>query len=157
MVAARGVLEYEVASGAATGEPLTLRIETRTDAIVAGHSAVRFALAAGVSRRAAGAFGIAASELATNIVRHAGGRDGWIELRAEPGALVLVATDRGPGDPAVVRACLAAEHTAAATAGPFMRDAGLGCGVAAVGRLMTDVRVEGRAGGGLRIVARCAR
>ncbi len=66
---------------------------------------------------------LVASELATNLVRHAGG--GWMLIRAlTPSTIELIAVDGGPG----------IDDLAGALAGRVSEPKGLGCGLRAVRR-----------------------
>lgn len=95
---------------------------------------------------------IAVSEAATNIQKFA--HRGRITLTREPYAISFVAEDDGPGfDPVEVE-----ERIAAVPPGMILapRDGmrGLGSGLAAIRRLMGDLRVERRTEGGARVMAR---
>jgi anti-sigma regulatory factor (Ser/Thr protein kinase) len=86
---------------------------------------------------------LVATELAANIVHHAGA-DGWVLIRPFPPArLELIAVDRGPGiaDPA------------AAVAGCSPRPKGLGCGLAAVRRASSHFDLYSQAGRGTTVLA----
>lgn len=85
---------------------------------------------------------LVATELATNLVQHAGG--GWILTRPlPPGSLELIAVDSGPGiaDPA------------AAVAGRGGAPKGLGCGLAAVRRASSLFDLHSQAGSGTTVLA----
>lgn len=105
------------------------------DRIAHGVAVVKFALCMGFNAQASWEIGIAAQELVSNVIRHAGG--GRLELRANGRALELVATDRGPGIP---QAVLAAKSE-------WPR------GLGAVHRLMHEIEIES-AGAGTRVCAR---
>jgi serine/threonine-protein kinase RsbT len=124
-----------------------LPARTTVDATVAGTVAAGVARAAGLDRRVGTEIGISASELASNIVRHAYGR-GYLDVVVCASGVELVASDEGPGDVERVRRALARGR---ASLRPGM--VGLGGGVAAVGRLMDEVSVTDRVGGGLEVRA----
>jgi anti-sigma regulatory factor (Ser/Thr protein kinase) len=71
-----------------------VRLEDRAGIAV---SAFKFARRMGFDQRACWEIGIAVQELASNIVRHAGG--GHVELHAGAGVLEVIAIDAGPGIP----------------------------------------------------------
>ena len=73
---------------------------------------------------------LVATELATNLLRHAVA-GGYLLVRALPGGVELIAVDRGPGLPAPVLDSLAA---GAHPAPPVLRGGGLGVGLATVQR-----------------------
>ncbi len=75
--------------------PSVLRVTASVDALTCASVARRIAAEAGFSREAAAEIGTCASELATNLVRHASG--GTLEVVSREAELVLRATDRGPG------------------------------------------------------------
>jgi anti-sigma regulatory factor (Ser/Thr protein kinase) len=104
------------------------RIEAEEDVGVL-RRAVR-AQAVGLPGLAEGEAELVATELATNILRHAGG--GYVLTRAGVGGVEMIAVDRGPGLPMAVREVLAAPRIApsATVAGR----AGLGVGLASVRR-----------------------
>jgi serine/threonine-protein kinase RsbT len=125
-------------------------VRVAEDAAAASALARRAAAALGLSPRACSEVAIAVSELASNQVRHAGG--GVIALYADGDALVVEALDRGPGIPDVTAAML--DNASGGRPRPCgeLPRGGLGCGLGAVARLMDELRLEGREGGGL-----CAR
>jgi anti-sigma regulatory factor (Ser/Thr protein kinase) len=85
---------------------------------------------------------LVATELATNLVRHAGG--GWLLVRAlTPSALELIAVDAGPGVP----------DLDGALAGEVADPAGLGCGLRAVRRGSARFDARTRPGGGTVILS----
>lgn len=104
------------------------RVETEED-VGALRRAVR-AQAAGLPELADGDADLVAVELATNILRHAGG--GYVLTRIGIGGVELVAVDRGPGLPPAARETLAAPHRAAPQLSPPAgtgRGPGLGPGL----------------------------
>lgn len=116
---------------------LLLPASTPVDAVVAASAARRFALSAGLDRRSSTEFAIVVSELATNIVRHAGGR-GTVELHADANHVEVRSRDQGPSPGGASQA----------------HRAGLGCGLGAVRRLSDEVVVTKRDDGGLEVIAR---
>ena len=132
------------------------------DALWCSLESRRYATELGFDRRASDEIGLAVRELATNAVVHGGG--GSLTLRALTSAradgcaagIEIVAEDRGPGiaDPAqamrdgVSRGrCVAGEQFDPA------RES-LGVGLGAVARLMDELELRGRDGGGLVATAR---
>ena len=108
------------------------RVEAEEDVGVL-RRAVR-AQAEGLPGLGAGDAELVAVELATNILRHAGG--GHVLTRIGVDGVELVAVDRGPGLAPAVREALAAPRidAVAAVAGGSRRGGGLGVGLAAVRR-----------------------
>lgn len=95
---------------------------------------------------------IAVSEAATNIQKFA--HRGRITLTREPDAICFVAEDDGPGfDASEVEERIAALPPGT-TLLPREGNRGLGSGLAAIRRLMGELRVERRAEGGARVMAR---
>jgi serine/threonine-protein kinase RsbT len=131
-------------------------VELETDRFWAAGEAERFALELGLGPEASARFALCVAELCSNAVRHAG--QGRIELFApsEPRAGVGVRVeDRGPG---------IAEFEEASRDGfsqgrlltpemPPSERRSLGVGLGAVRRLMSEVRVWRREGGGAVIEA----
>ncbi|WP_329192615.1 MULTISPECIES: SpoIIE family protein phosphatase [unclassified Streptomyces] len=89
---------------------------------------------------------VVASELASNIDKHA--RDGVLYVQPLPlgGGLEVVAADRGPGIAEVAR-CLADGYTTTGT---------LGAGLGAVGRIATELAITSRTDTGTVVCARLA-
>lgn len=103
---------------------------------------------AGASRKAAYEIGTSVAELASNAVKHGGG--GHVEIGIETKtrlALHIVVTDEGPGFPTAPQEP-EAERWAHRSGGQ-----GLGVGLDGVRRLMDEVHVESREGGGTRVIA----
>lgn len=123
-----------------------LPIRSSTDAVVAGALATDRCLAMGFSARASREVGIAAAELATNIVHHAD--KGELEIEVTEDRACLTATDDGPGidNPgAALRDRFSRGRMQADPDEPLLS---LGCGLGAVERLMTTLKFEHRPGGG---------
>lgn len=120
----------------------------RTDRYVCGSEALRFALGAGFSRAHASQVSLAAAELASNAVRHAGGGVIEVSMRREPRAMLeLVCRDRGPGI-ADVGASLRDGHSRGRDLEPDdVRRDGLGTGLGAVARAMDELTIESDATG----------
>lgn len=99
------------------------------------------------------AFAIAVSEAATNVQKFA--VRGVITLSREPDAIVFVSEDDGPGiDPEVALRDGVSEGIELATLDSRVGLRGLGTGLGAIQRLMTELRIERRAEGGSRVVGR---
>ena len=84
----------------------------------------------------AGDAALIATELATNIVRHATG-GGEVLLRRVTGGIELLAIDRGPGMDQVTRLGHPGSPRPARPVGPVRAGAGLSVGLASVARLAT--------------------
>jgi serine/threonine-protein kinase RsbT len=121
-----------------------IAVAGENDGLVAGSVARRFADAHGFDRRASAEVAIAVSELATNIIKHGGGR-GDVELQSEGDVLIVRVLDRGPGPSDRLHEAMAAEEP---PPGDGRR------GTSAVRRLMDSVSFNRRSGGGLEVLAR---
>lgn len=117
--------------------------------MAACRQARQLAEALGFSRTAAYQVAIAVSELATNLLVHAGG--GLVQVNpiphalphGEPLGLELLAEDRGPG---------IFDLSLALTEGYSTRGT-LGCGLPGVERLMDDLAIRSEPGNGTQIRA----
>jgi serine/threonine-protein kinase RsbT len=131
-------------------------VRERSDADCAALAARTFACEAGLGVRAQWEVGIAASELATNMIKFAGG--GEIRLHLEPApraAVVVEAVDRGAGI-ADLDAALAdgfSEGASRSPDRPRREGQGLGVGLGSVHRMMDRVEIE-TDHRGTRVVAR---
>ena len=140
-----GLLE---ASGASPSPPSegsgVIPVRERSDAECAALAARTFSREAGLGVRAQWEVGIAASELATNMIKFAGG--GEIRLRREPAprpAVVVEAVDRGAGI-ADLDAALAdgfSEGASLSPDRPRREGQGLGLGLGSVHRMMDRVEI----------------
>jgi serine/threonine-protein kinase RsbT len=136
--------------------PLVLSVQTAQDAVVAAMTTARFAKEAGFGRCDAAEIGTAASELATNIVRHAHGR-GRLTLSCTDEYLEILSEDEGPSTEQTVqwlRECPSEDPAHRRGRGA---SGGLGHGISAVQRLMDDFAVQLRPEGGLWVRARRSR
>lgn len=132
-------------------------IDAGTDVSCCGALTVRFAREAGLDEQAAWALGIAASELASNIVKFAGrGRLTLSRLTAPRPGVEVVAEDSGPGvpDAAIVFADGYSEGRFLAGDEDPRRLRGRGVGLGAVRRLTDDVQLQNLVPSGLRVAAR---
>jgi len=123
-----------------------LPVRSFTDTVVAGALATDRCLSMGFTARASREVGIAAAELASNIVRHAG--QGELEMDVDGDRAVLTATDHGPGidDPrAALRDHFSRGRLRESPDEPLLS---LGCGLGAVKRLMSTLEIEQPPGGG---------
>jgi serine/threonine-protein kinase RsbT len=128
-----------------------LAVASLVDAIVVASTCYRVCQEAGFTKRFATEIAIVTQELATNIVKHGGGR-GTIELRTTAEQIELTALDDGPGIESIewlVRDGVSRGRQAV----PGTRAGGLGCGGGAIARLSDSLKVEARPTGGARIVA----
>jgi anti-sigma regulatory factor (Ser/Thr protein kinase) len=112
----------------------------------ARRAAQRLAQLHGLDATTAGRVAIAATELATNLVRHSGGGELLMQAVASQGAHVieLISIDRGPGMESVAR-CLVDGYSTGGTAGN---------GLGAVRRLASEFDIYSVAGEGTVIMAR---
>lgn len=117
-------------------DSVAIAITKMVDSHVASSIARRFGTEAGLDRRRAGELAVVVSELATNIVKHGGGR-GRIELSRSPSGVHVRSIDDGRRP----------EH------GAYRGRPGLGCGGGAVRRLMDWVEESPRSEGGLEVCA----
>jgi serine/threonine-protein kinase RsbT len=103
---------------------------------------------------------IAVSELVNNAIMHAG--RGTLRLGSLPSpcaGIEVVVEDEGPGIADIESALAGRDPGPRPVAGPGERARGLGYGLSAVRRLMDELTIENRPGGGLRARAlkrRCA-
>ena len=115
-----------------------------------------FALEAGFGPREATALAIVASELASNIVRHAG--EGMLRLRRlEPAGVEVLAADRGPGIPDVSLALKDGYSRGRFNAEVLLEGKtadSLGCGLGAVQRLSDEMEIQSTPGQGTSVRAR---
>jgi serine/threonine-protein kinase RsbT len=126
------------------------------DALWCQEECAAFARSHGLQEQAAWEIGISASELATNLVRHAGG--GMLTIRhidAPRPAIEIVTDDIGPGiqDTEAALADGFSEGRYLADEVPLPGREGLGTGLGAVKRLMGGLTIEGKPAGGTRVVA----
>ncbi len=124
---------------------LTMTIAGSADALACMHRCSDKARDAGFDGASVWAIGITASELATNIVRHAG--TGSITLRIDSGpepGLELIARDSGNGIDNVAAARddgFSQGRHLSSTVPPLLRG-GLGSGLGAIDRLMDEFEIE---------------
>jgi negative regulator of sigma-B (phosphoserine phosphatase) len=134
----------------------TIPIVMRSDVDCAATEARRFSQEHGLSPRAQWEISIATSELATNIVKHAGRGEIRLSFEDAPGrAVVVEAVDRGGGIPDI-EAAMVDGFSEGALRGPDRPrgpSKGLGVGLGAVRRLMSKVDVTSSTAG-TRVVAR---
>lgn len=125
-----------------------------SDVAVVQAGALRLARQAGFDKRSSCEFAVAASEAATNILKHA--TEGHVLLRASGNCLELQALDRGPGI-GNVEAMLRDGHSENRDLAEDQNIAGrrgLGLGLGAIQRLTDELSIDSRAGGGTALVAR---
>jgi len=135
---------------------VTFTIRTSADALACPTACAAFAREAGAADRATREIEIAAAELATNLLRHAGG--GTLVARAltEPErSIELVAEDAGPGfsDIEAARKDGFSRGKDLRLEVPPTSRSSLGSGLGAVERLMDELRIENRNGGGAIVTA----
>ena len=138
------------------GRGLTCAIGSLADALACSQSAGEFARVAGFAERGTWEVTIAVSELATNLVRHAGGGHIEIGLASEPDrGLTIVASDSGPGIADVSSAIsdgYSRGRQLSADVPHGLRES-LGSGLGAVERFTDELRIEAQEGGGTRVSA----
>ncbi len=132
-------------------DALKLAVGDRSDLAVARSQILRFAAARGLDPRRAAELALAASELASNMLKYAGG--GELLVLAEPDALLVEASDRGPGPPSEAELFADGVSRGAARQPDQSITTGLGTGGGAVRRLCDRVEILARPGGGT--IIRC--
>jgi anti-sigma regulatory factor (Ser/Thr protein kinase)/serine/threonine protein phosphatase PrpC len=127
-------------------KPDILLISHPTDIHHAQRVARTVAAAVGFDGRAVEEVAIAAGELASNLIKHAGGGELRLTRLADYGrfGMQLESIDRGPGIPDV-------EH---AMADGFSTAGGIGYGLGAINRLMDEVDVRPGANRGTHIIGK---
>jgi serine/threonine-protein kinase RsbT len=131
-----------------------LRVLRDSDVAIVQSTALRLAREAGFDKKGCCEFAIAASEAATNIIKHAA--EGEIILRVDGCCLELQALDRGAGIEnvdAVLRDGHSENRDLAADEVVVNRR-GLGLGLGAIKRLTDELSIGLRGGGGTALVAR---
>lgn len=121
---------------AGSNPQLRLRCVRLADRAAISATALRFARRLGFDERASWEIGISVQELASNMIRHAGG--GYLEIDVGEHWLEILATDAGPGIPEVK---LKESETSTR-------------GLGAIRRLMHELEVSALASGGARVRAR---
>lgn len=129
-------------------ETIEVPIVSEPDVMSASRQARLLAERLGFTRSSAYHIATAASELAGNMLTHAGGGRLSASTRLDHPDLAvigleLLAEDEGPGIP---------DPELALTEG-YSTGKGLGCGLPGVKRLMDDFSLEARPGGGTRVRA----
>jgi len=117
-------------------------IQHESDVVVARHVARDVMARHGFRDLAAESVAIAVTEIARNIVVHAGRGEISFGIVADPPGMVVVATDEGPGIP----------HLACAMQDGFSTSGGLGFGLAGAQRLMDEFEIESQTGSGTTII-----
>ncbi len=120
-------------------------IADQVDAGAVRRAVARYADAQHAAPERRGRAELVATELATNLLRHAE-PGGWILVRPLPAAIELIAVDRGPGIPDMAVALSGRAY-------PVPTPEGLGCGLAAVRRAASVFDVYTRPGRGTTILA----
>lgn len=134
--------------GELAAEGVRVLIGSEPDVMAASRQARLLAERLGFSRSSAYHVATAASELASNLLTHAGGgllcASPLVDCSdADRLGLELLAEDEGPG---------IADPELALTEG-YSTGKGLGCGLPGVKRLMDEFSLESRPGGGTRVRA----
>lgn len=122
---------------------LSLRVRNREDVLVARQEAKRFAGRLPFAPEDLGRIEVAAAELASNMVKHAGGGRITLNLSRRPGqdGVQLVAEDHGAGIPDLERALSVG----------FSTKGTLGTGLPAVREMMDRFEIVTRPGEGTRV------
>lgn len=125
--------------------PLSIAVSVESEAQVmeACRRARQLAEQAGFPQVAAYHVATAASELASNLLRHAGSGKFTATLQKNPVGIVLCAEDHGPGIADLARAL----------EDGFSTQGGLGCGLPGVKRLMDEFTILSTPGIGTRVAA----
>jgi serine/threonine-protein kinase RsbT len=118
---------------------MILPIRDESDVAAVRLRSLAVAVSAGFAERAASELMTAVSEIARNTLLHGGG--GQVEIRTSDDAIVMVFTDRGPGIADVDQAM----------GDGWTSRGGLGLGLPSAQRLVDELRVEARSGGGLSV------
>jgi serine/threonine-protein kinase RsbT len=141
-----------------TPEPATRRFEIASvdDRYWCAGEARRLSAEIGFDPKAQGEIAVSVAELVGNAAKHAG--RGSLELSAigDPRVGIrVVVEDHGPGltDPEMALIDGYSEGRKLSPDSPRQRGQGLGVGLGAVVRLMSEVDIQNRPGQGLRIVA----
>lgn len=141
-------LSLDVASSSAPGTPeRRIPIRVPGDAQVAAVETRRVAADLGMPGRSQWEAGIAAAELASNVLKY--GHEGVLTLRvthADSSELVIEVSDRGLG--------LSLDAAQSSREQPFSSRNGLGVGLESVRRLMDDLEIQSFPKRGTRLVAR---
>jgi serine/threonine-protein kinase RsbT len=124
--------------------PISVCVASEIDVAEAAREARRCASRLGFSTVQAHYIATAASELAANLLIHAGGGKFELFILENRSGLEMVASDQGPGIADIDRA----KQEGYSTAG------GLGCGLPGVQRLMDDMEIESRVGVGTVVRSR---
>jgi anti-sigma regulatory factor (Ser/Thr protein kinase) len=119
-------------------------VREQSDVLVATHAAEEVAAEVGFSAHERAEICLAARELATNILKHAG--QGTITINASSDGLELLAVDNGPGMTNVERAV---------TDG-YSSVGSLGYGLGTINRVMDDMEITSIRGRGTTVLARRA-
>ncbi len=124
-------------------EPVILDIHHAGDVLAAQRAARDAAAEIGFDDREREQIALAASELATNLVRHANGGTLTISEVTAPtrNGIAIESADRGPG----------ILHPDKALADGFSTAGGLGAGLGTVHRIMDDLSFSSRPSGGLKV------
>jgi anti-sigma regulatory factor (Ser/Thr protein kinase) len=125
-------------------EPVGIRITTLPEARRAEDSARRLAASIGFSTQDCEEIGLVVNELASNLIRHAGGGTLRLTVNAAEGrtGIQIESEDRGPGIPDFDRAVTDGYSSAG----------GLGAGLGAVNRLMDELELRPLPAGGAHLV-----
>jgi anti-sigma regulatory factor (Ser/Thr protein kinase) len=129
--------------------PVCVRVTDTSHVAEARRVATACARALGFGESDAGRVALAATEAASNLVKHAGGGALVVNASGDPtaaAAVELVAIDRGPGM-ADVDACLVDGYSTAGSPGT---------GLGAVRRISTDFDLYSRPGAGTALLSRVA-
>ena len=135
---------------------LSFEIVEENDRLWVSGEARRFAATLGFSSIEQAQLAVCVSELASNIAKHAGKGRIVLTAIAEPSiGCRLRAEDEGPGIPFIEEAMRDgfSEGRWLTPDVPLHERRGLGVGLGTVGRLMSDVALSRRPGGGLVIEA----
>lgn len=135
---------------------LRLSVKTRAETLACPLSIARAARAMGLDDHHVRRLELIASELATNLVRHAGGGTLTLRRTDSPAAgVLLTAQDNGPGFSDIEAALTdgVSEGRILTEEVPPIHRIGLGSGLGAVGRLADFMEIANLAEGGAQVSA----
>jgi serine/threonine-protein kinase RsbT len=125
------------------GNPQSIRIRTAEDVLLARQEVMRFAALLAFSPGDRGRLELAVTELATNLVKHAGGGNLVVSKLSDRPGIRIVCVDQGPGIVNIAQAMQAGYSTTAS----------FGDGLASIKEVMDRFELTSVLGQGTRIEA----
>jgi serine/threonine-protein kinase RsbT len=123
---------------------IVVNVATEIDVAEAAREARRWAIHQGFSSMQVHYLATAASELAANLLIHAGGGQFELLIPEDQSSIEMRASDQGPGITDIGQAMQEGYSTAG----------GLGCGLPGVQRLMDELEIDSQVGVGTVVRAR---